>query len=105
MDCSWDAGERDREQKLTNISMWRQLNESDLQQYIASSDSEEEEEEGFAAEAPSKANRAKKYDAWLFIRGLLLQLLSFCFCLTTPWLIVTFQSIEVARSAGLGWKW
>ena len=45
MECSWDKGELAREKKLTNISKWKELNESDLQQYIASSDSEEEEEE------------------------------------------------------------
>lgn len=48
--CSWDEGEKDRERKLTNISQWRQLQESELLQYVASSDSddddEEEEEEG-----------------------------------------------------------
>ena len=34
----------DREKKLTNLSQWRQLNESDFQQYLASSDSEDDEE-------------------------------------------------------------
>ena len=43
--CSWDEGEKDRERKLTNISQWRQLQESELLQYIASSDSDDEEED------------------------------------------------------------
>jgi hypothetical protein len=43
--CSWDEGEKDRERKLTNISQWRQLQESELLQYVASSDSDDEEEE------------------------------------------------------------
>jgi hypothetical protein len=42
--CSWDEGEKDRERKLTNISQWRQLQESELLQYVASSDSDDEEE-------------------------------------------------------------
>lgn len=45
VECSWDAGEKRRERVLTNLSQWRQLNESDLQQYIASSDSSDEEGE------------------------------------------------------------
>jgi len=42
--CTWDEGEKEREHKLTNISQWRQLNESDFQQYIASSDSDSDDE-------------------------------------------------------------
>eukprot|EP01038_Epipyxis_sp_PR26KG_P004668 gene4668-6557_t len=38
--CSWDEGEKERERKLTNLSQWRQLNESEFRQYIASSDSD-----------------------------------------------------------------
>ncbi len=45
IECSWDEGEREREKKLTNISSWRMLNESDFQQYIASSASESEDDE------------------------------------------------------------
>jgi hypothetical protein len=41
--CTWDEGEKERENKLTNISQWRQLNESDFQQYIASSDSDSDD--------------------------------------------------------------
>lgn len=43
--CSWDEGEKDREKKLTTISQWRTLQESELLQYIASSDSDDEEGE------------------------------------------------------------
>ena len=43
--CSWDEGEKDRERKLTNISQWRQLAESELLQYVASSDSDDDDEE------------------------------------------------------------
>ena len=43
--CSWDEGEKDRERKLTNISQWRQLQESELLQYVASSDSDDDDEE------------------------------------------------------------
>lgn len=46
VECTWDQGELDREKKLTNVSMWRQLQESDLQQYVASSDSSESEDDG-----------------------------------------------------------
>lgn len=55
--CSWDEGEKDRERKLTNISQWRQLQESELLQYVASSDSdddEEEEEEGAGRKGDSE---------------------------------------------------
>jgi hypothetical protein len=45
--CSWDEGEKDREKKLTTISQWRTLQESELLQYIASSDSDDEEGEYF----------------------------------------------------------
>lgn len=41
--CTWDEGDKDRERKLTNISRWRELNESELQQYIASTDSSDSE--------------------------------------------------------------
>ena len=37
--CTWDENDNDRE-KLTNLSKWRQYNESDFQQYLASSDSD-----------------------------------------------------------------
>ena len=43
--CTWDEGEKDRESILTNISQWRQLNESELMQYIASSDSDDNEDD------------------------------------------------------------
>ena len=43
VECTWDAGERHREKVLTNISMWKQLNESDLQQYVANTDSSDDE--------------------------------------------------------------
>ena len=38
--CSWDENDDDREKKLTNLSSWRQFNDSDFQQYLASSDSD-----------------------------------------------------------------
>lgn len=44
VECTWDAGERQREKVLTNISTWKQLNESDLQQYVANTDSSDEED-------------------------------------------------------------
>lgn len=44
VECTWDAGERHREKVLTNISMWKQLNESDLQQYVATTDSDDDDE-------------------------------------------------------------
>jgi hypothetical protein len=44
--CSWDEGEKEREKKLSNISQWRELNESEFQQYIASSDSDSDSDDG-----------------------------------------------------------
>ena len=56
--CSWDEGEKDRERKLTNISQWRQLQESELLQYVASSDSDDEEnDEGDEDEDSEDSNR------------------------------------------------
>ena len=43
--CTWDENDNDRDKKLTNLSSWRQYNESDFQQYLASSDSESDESE------------------------------------------------------------
>lgn len=42
--CSWDEGEKEREKKLTNISQWRQLQESDFMQYMASDNSSDDED-------------------------------------------------------------
>ena len=57
--CSWDNGDAERERKLTNFSHWRDLNESELQQYIASSSDESDAEEVAVVESrPGKA--AKK---------------------------------------------
>lgn len=44
VECTWDAGEKERDRKLSNISSWRSLKESEFMQYIASSDSEDYEE-------------------------------------------------------------
>lgn len=45
VDCTWDLDEDlDRSKKLTNVSMWRQLHASDLQQYLADSEDEDEED-------------------------------------------------------------
>ena len=49
VECSWDEGEKEREKKLTNISSWRMLNESDFQQYIASSASESDDDDEHTA--------------------------------------------------------
>lgn len=56
--CTWDSGERERESKLTNISAWKQLEVSDLQQYVASSE-ESEEENDFA--------KKKRWDNTLYL--------------------------------------
>jgi hypothetical protein len=42
--CTWDENDNEREKKLTNLSQWRRLNESDFQQYLASSDSESDDD-------------------------------------------------------------
>ena len=53
VECTWDEGEKVRESRLTNISQWRELNESELQQYIASSDSEGEEDDDEEEDVPT----------------------------------------------------
>jgi hypothetical protein len=71
VECSWDKGETEREKKLTNISSWRTLKESEFMQYIASSDSEdysdkevedeeEEEDEELEDEPGSIGSAGKK---------------------------------------------
>lgn len=40
IECTWEKGEASRERKLTNFSAWKHLDDSDLRQYLASSDEE-----------------------------------------------------------------
>jgi hypothetical protein len=40
--CSWDDEDALRDRQLSNLSSWRNLNESELQRYVASSSSESE---------------------------------------------------------------
>lgn len=47
VDCTWDEGEKIREKKLSNLSSWRTLQESDFQQYIASDDSSDEDDDKY----------------------------------------------------------
>lgn len=60
VECSWDAGEKQREKKLTQIFQWRKLQDSDFQQYIASSDSEDEEADAEDSERAAKAKQFRK---------------------------------------------
>jgi hypothetical protein len=71
-DCSWDQGDQERASKLTNLSKWRELNESDFSQYIAGSSGDEDEDEdhddgtaaagssGSAAQRKTKANNLRR---------------------------------------------
>ena len=43
--CSWEAGDDDRHRKLTTMSQWRDLNESDLQQFLASDDDDDDDDD------------------------------------------------------------
>ena len=45
VDCTWDQDERQRDTVLSNFSKWRELQESDFQQYLASDASSDEDEE------------------------------------------------------------
>lgn len=47
VDCSWDQGEKERDSKLSNMSKWRELQESDFQQYIASENDSDEESDRY----------------------------------------------------------
>jgi hypothetical protein len=76
--CSWDEGEKLRDRKLSNFSSWRNLNESELQQYVADSASsddedavEEEDSEGSDFEAAKPKKHSKK-DKKASMRKLLL---------------------------------
>ena len=61
VECSWDKGESHREKKLTQISQWRKLQDSDFAQYIASeSESEEEEELSNKLEREIKAKEFRR---------------------------------------------
>eukprot|EP01036_Dinobryon_divergens_P025995 gene25995-34595_t len=65
--CSWDKGDTERERKLTNFSHWRDLNESELQQYIASSSDDSDSEE--VAVVDSHAGKAKKKQSQVQLRA------------------------------------
>ena len=56
VECSWDT-DKQREKKLTNFSLWRNLNESELQQYVASSNSDDSEIEDMNAKSKMKSMR------------------------------------------------
>jgi hypothetical protein len=62
--CSWDEGEKLRDRKLSNFSSWRNLNESELQQYVAdsaSSDDEDAVEEEDSEDSDFEAAKPKKH--------------------------------------------
>lgn len=47
MECTWDKDEDlQRSRHLSNISSWRNLHDSDLQQYLADSNSDDSEQSG-----------------------------------------------------------
>ncbi len=58
VECTWDAGDPDREARLNNTSRWRDLAESDFQQYIASSQSESGSEESGEENSESESEVA-----------------------------------------------
>lgn len=62
VECTWDKGESHREKKLTQISQWRKLQDSDFAQYIASdSDSDDEGEDSLTKkEREAKAKGFRK---------------------------------------------
>lgn len=75
--CSWDEGEKQRERQLSNFSSWRNLNESELQQYVADSnssddDDDEEEEDDQSGRKVSKAGKQKKQQKAAAMRRMLL---------------------------------
>lgn len=57
--CSWDEGEKLRDRQLSNFSTWRNLNESELQQYVADSDSSDEEDEESQGSEPETSKKGK----------------------------------------------
>jgi hypothetical protein len=61
--CSWDEGEKDREHKLTNISQWRQLNESDFMQYMASDNSSDDDDQEEDSELDREVDDNSKGDS------------------------------------------
>lgn len=80
--CSWDEGEKLRDRQLSNFSSWRNLNESELQQYVADSDSSdseisdvdcaaEEAKEGKGGKEQKKAAQRKQQKAALMRKMLL----------------------------------
>ena len=80
--CSWDEGEKLRERQLSNFSSWRNLNESELQQYVAnSSDSDNDSENNDDSVVDSKQHKnsnenkklsKKKQDKAALMRKMLL---------------------------------
>jgi len=78
--CSWDEGEKLRDRKLSNFSTWRNLNESELQQYVADSASSDDDdgdngddnsEPELTAKASKKASRKKQNKSALMRKMLL----------------------------------
>lgn len=67
--CSWEEGEAKRAHTLSNVSQWRQLHESEFQQYIASSNSSDSGSDKASASGSdgdestrrSKKKRKEKY--------------------------------------------
>ena len=67
--CTWEAGEGERERKLTNMSRWRDLAESDLQQFLASDedsgddddddDDDDDGDEEWGSDGPPASGKAK----------------------------------------------
>lgn len=79
--CSWDEGEKLRDRQLSTFSSWRNLNESELQQYVADSESSEseasdpsegeEERKGSSGKAQKKAAQRKQQKAAMMRKMLL----------------------------------
>ena len=61
VECTWDEGDRERGRKLgQSFGKWKDLNESELQQYLASDSEDSDKEEDGAEERPQRGSVKKK---------------------------------------------
>lgn len=76
VECTWDAGDEEREAKLTSYHKWAEMDDDDLAVYLASSsegeEDEEEESEGEGQGEQGKKGKGKKEEEARRKRAMLL---------------------------------
>lgn len=60
VECTWDAGDEEREAKLTSYHKWAEMDDDDLAVYLASSSEGEEDEEEEESEGEEQGEQGRK---------------------------------------------